>query len=57
MTRRTAYLSALKFHFGEALVLEGKAPRLAYRIAKKRAAEYAFNVSTRSLTTVSIEVW
>lgn len=57
MTRRTAYLGALKFHFQEALVLEAKAPRLAWAIAKKRAAEYAFNVPTRSIVTVSIEVW
>jgi hypothetical protein len=56
MTRRTAYLGALKYYFQNGLCMEGWDRRKAWSVAKRYAAEYAFNVSTASLTTVSVEV-
>jgi hypothetical protein len=65
MTRRTAYFSALKYHFATLMLerafnhgaLSPADRRACYTLAKKRAAEYTFNLSTHSLTTCSIEVW
>jgi hypothetical protein len=55
--RRRAYLGALKFHFQNGLVSEGWDTRKAWIIAKQRAAEYAFQASSRHLSTVSLPVW
>lgn len=57
MTRRAAYLAALKYYFQQGVITETYPPRVAYQVAKRYAAEYAFNVKTASLTTVSVEVW
>jgi hypothetical protein len=56
MTRRTAYFSALKYHF-QALLVERQhlgtrnllGYRGCYKLAKRRAAEFAFRIPTRSL--------
>lgn len=55
MNRRNAYLGVLKYHFQEA-VINGADYRLAYQVAKRKAAEYVFNASTDKLVTW-IAVW
>ena len=46
MARRSAYLGALKFHFGNQVVCEGKPRREAWSIARYLAATYAFRVKS-----------
>ena len=55
MTRREAYLGALKFQFQGAL-LQGAGRRYAWRVAKFLAATYAFNVRSDELDRISLTV-
>lgn len=57
MTRRQAYFSCLKYYFQQGVLTHCYEPREAYQVAKRYAAIYTFQATTRSLTTVSVEVW
>lgn len=50
MTRTEAYFSALKYYF-QNRVVAGYPIREAYRIARHKAAWYAFSVKAENLTT------
>lgn len=54
MSRCEAYISALKFYWRKAMIDQGFGPRAAWQIARKKAADYAFNVKSFNLNTLDI---